>query len=535
VQEETVTSRPRARVDLLVALSLFAAALSIRALLWNSIDGHPWWLAPLLDARLYHRLGEAIAGGGIAALGDLPVGPLYPVIIGSLYSILPDDPWTVRIVQGLLGASLPPILFVIGRRIGGRTAGIASGLLALLCGPLVAHETDLTPASLSVLAVTIFTLLCLPGISGRPSAFARGALFALAISLRPNLLLLLPVPLLLTWRRDRTASALLSLGAGFALVVLPQSLLIHRGGGSGLVAPHGGINLYIGNHHGATGIWRSPWPWHGDVADFNLAAPRAEAERITGHAMTPPMISRFWTGRAVAFWRERPGEALSLTARKGWLLLNNIEVPLNLPYPIVRREVPLLGALAVSWGILLPLAFLGYALRPPGTAPERVLVLLLLGGAATILPFFVADRYRLCLYPPLILLSGLGVKGLLQRHPPRSLAAPLVVAVALVTVAHLPAGLDLAGEGLSYRFNMGVNLLRAGRLDEADALFSPLTTGPMAVQALTNRGAVALRRGDGAGAAILLRDALALDPTNPVAGSLLAGSDAAPATVRPAP
>jgi 4-amino-4-deoxy-L-arabinose transferase-like glycosyltransferase len=515
--------RAQRRTDILIMLCLAGAALTIRALLWNGIDDHPWWLAPLLDARLYHRLGEAVASGGIGALGELPVGPLYPLFVGALYVLLPSDPWTVRIVQGLLGALLPPALFLIGTRVGGRAAGIAAGLLALLCGPLVAQETDLTPALLSVLAVTLLLLLCLPGIAGRGPAFARGAAFALVVSFRPNLLLLLPLPLLLTWRRERQAAPLLLLLAGFALVVLPQTWLIARGGGSGLTAPHGGVNLYVGNHPGATGVWRAPWPWHGDVADFNLAAPKAEAERRTGRTISSSEVSGFWEKEALRFWREHPGEALALTARKARLLVSDVEVPLNLPYPLLKGEIPVLGLLPVSWGLLLPLALLGFALRPKGAAAEPLLALLLVGGLATILPFFVADRYRLCLYPPAILLAGLGAARLLARPFPRHALLPLVAAVGLAVVAFLPSGIDLAGETLSYRFNIGVNLLRAGRLDEADAAFLPLTAGPMAAAALTNRGAIALRRGDRAAAELFWRRALAIDPHDPVAADLLAG------------
>jgi 4-amino-4-deoxy-L-arabinose transferase-like glycosyltransferase len=485
-----------------IVLVLFGLGAALRAAVLSSISSRPWWSRPLLDARVYHDAGESISRGNLLLPDTFPLSPLYAYLVGGVYAVGGVNPWLVRVVQMLLGAAIPVVLFFAGRAIGGRRAGLAAGLLALGCGPLVAHETDLTPSVFSAGAMALLLLLFLPGVRGRVPAFLRGAVATLLVYLRPNMLLFLPVPFLFsTLKAERKGFAAAAFLAGALAVAVPFVVPDLLGGRPvHPVARHGGVNFYIGNNPSATGTWAPPLPGAREVESINISPPPEGG----------------WVGGALRFWRESPGRALALTGRKILLVLNRFEFPVNLPFPVVREEVRPLGLLPIGWGILMPLIAFGWLARPGAEPLERLCRWTLVAGLASIVPFFVADRFRICLYPPAIVLAGVGLARL--SLPPRGKAILLPLSAAFIAglIALLPPPVSMENERMIYRYNSALNLLKSGREIEADALLATVTAGSQRAEALFIRSTIALRRGDPSGAVRQLAEAAALRPGDPL-------------------
>src|SRR5207247_1525324 len=117
----------------------------------------------------------------------------------------------------------------------------------------------------------------------------------------------------------------------------------------------GGINLYIGNHPGATGAYDEPWA----DRDAQFAARHTELEEasirmastLAGRDLTPEQASGLWAGKALAFVSGHPGEAAKLTLRKALLLLNAQEIPNHLNFSFLRRHAPALWSMPVGLGV----------------------------------------------------------------------------------------------------------------------------------------------------------------------------------------
>jgi len=152
-----------------------------------------------------------------------------------------------------------------------------------------------------------------------------------------------------------------------------------------------------------------------------------EASRRAGRALDMRSASRFWWGEGLAFVRHEPRTAAWLTLRKAALFLRAEEIPLNIHYAFARRRLALLWP-TVSFGLLLPLALAGgVGLWTHAPAPGRrggVLLVTCAGlFAASVIAFFVSDRYRAPVVPLLAVLAAHGVVSLANAARTRSRTA----------------------------------------------------------------------------------------------------------------
>src|SRR5262249_13098096 len=135
--------------------------------------------------------------------------------------------------------------------------------------------------------------------------------------------------------------------------------------------------------------------------------------------------SRFWFREGLAFIARDPGRYLLLEVRKIWFVLEAGESgTFGDDFDALRPASPVLALPLVMFGVVMPFAMVGAL----GCVRRRawLLPVLALGVAVSLLPFFVAGRYRIPLAPPVIALAALGIDDLGRVRSGVQLAAAVI-------------------------------------------------------------------------------------------------------------
>jgi len=436
----------RSRSTMFWTLVVAALALRVAQVLALADPGvDPFFAHPLNDPAVHDRWARGLLDGTWPPAAPFFRAPLYPFLLGGLYAVFgPENRLAALLVQALVSAFGAGLAGLAADRICGRRAGWLAGLLLAASWTSLHFAGELLDVSTAVtlLLLTLWLLLRDDGegaaTPGRAALFVAGLALGLAAITRPTILILLPVA---AWylgrhRRLRATAAWLALAAGLALPILPvtaHNLL--RGGDLVPIASSGGVNFFVGNNEHSSGqtafLPGLPPDWSGEAgAAFDLA------RRETGRDLSPAQADRWYLGRGLCFWVERPGAALKLTARKVGLLLAPEERSNNENLYFWRQRSWLLRwPVWPGWGLVLFLAVLGFFRRDLHPARR----FLLLGSAAAyalaVVIFFVNARYRLPALALLTIPAGAGldrvIAALRARRWPDAWRGPALAVVLL--------------------------------------------------------------------------------------------------------
>lgn len=174
------------------------------------------------DCRLYEEVGANVAEGrgfigGFAAetfagpspLGanapEIGMGPVYPLFLAGVFTVAGHQLTAVRVAQAILGALTVLLVFAIAERFS-RRAAIAAAVLTACAPPLIEYSgLVLTETMLALLLPLIVWAVMQTLSSGRVAwAIVAGASFGLAVLLRTECAVMLPIfGLLVWWRAER--------------------------------------------------------------------------------------------------------------------------------------------------------------------------------------------------------------------------------------------------------------------------------------------------------------------------------------------
>lgn len=538
---------------------LFLAALLLRLAYVVEIRGSVAFSAPLVDARTYDLAARSIASGGLGAL-ERPFyqPPLYPILLGGLYALAGGSYLAPRVVQAILGAVTVALVLSLAagtaraRGGTGRRAGWIAGGIAALYGPAIHLEGELLPPATLLALLTGALALLLRADAARGAAGAAGAggagaageggdgaagaggagaagagstgagrgrgeggrsepgrgrpvwplllaglLLGLAGALRPSTLLL-AAGAWVWWIRGEApgrahrglASAAL-LAAAVALPILPFTIANLAAGDAALVSTNGGVNLYLGNGARSDSLTAIQPGYHWD---------RLQREPLRDGVSGNAAESAYWTRRAAREAAADPLAWLGAAGRKALRFLDAWETPRNTDYQDFRRDSWVLSLPLPGFGIVAPLALLGFALAfPAGRGPSRrraLFAIAIAAVAAENLLFFVAGRYRLEAVPVLCVLAGAGVDEVIRRRA-RVPAWTWVAFAALGAIVWI----DLLGERrideTRARIHRAVAYEQAGLFASAErVLTDALRADPDDVDANRLAGQAAARRED---------------------------------------
>jgi 4-amino-4-deoxy-L-arabinose transferase-like glycosyltransferase len=492
-----------------------AVVLAVRLIVASQLGKHPLLQPDTgLDTTAYVQLAQRVnAGDPALGPGLYYVSPLYIYFLAVAKSVA-----AARIIQAVLGTFAVLFIFLTARQWFGERAAWISAILAGSCGVFAYYEALILQSSLDVFLTS--AALWLLAIR-RP--LLAGWVAGLAALNRPNMLIAaIAVAVVLAAMRERRSGALLAAGVliGIAPVTIRNLVVAHQ---FSLISSHGGINFYIGNGEGATGYFHAVPGLPSTVEGLAAGAHRA-AEHALRRPLTDAEVSSYYSGLALTWMRDHPGAWLRLLARKAYAVVNTSHASTPFSYTFYAYDAgTFLRFLFLGPWLFVPLGIVGLIGRP-GRRPH-IAIAFALAYAASIVLFFITERYKLPLYVVLVIAAGAGVEALKRT-------SHAIVAVLLVIAANWPLRLDdgraeerlrmaeyeasrgnveetarwvnLTGmQNARTEYAIGRSLLASGRSGEAVPHLRRATSNPYASYDL----AVALQNaGDMPGAAQALRD-----------------------------
>ena len=224
----------------------------------------------VLARRLAQGLGYTWAwpDGAVTAVAHYPVG--YPALLALAYRCFGPAWYAPLILHAVLGALGAAAVHVVAAEGADARSARFAGLAVALHPALLAYQPALmTEGVCAALLALPFATVLLAARARSPSTLrtgcaAAGALLAIAVLVRPQTLLLLPMVGWLGWRagaasRGLRRSILPALVlAGTVAVVAPWTVRNASAFGEPvLVSANGGWNLLIGTDPEAHGTWRA--------------------------------------------------------------------------------------------------------------------------------------------------------------------------------------------------------------------------------------------------------------------------------------
>lgn len=460
-------------------LCLLAAMAGVRLLYYLELGRH---VLPSADSSYFLSLGKRIAAGDVFLEGQsLPFSPLYYYFLGGVFALCGPVPQWALAIQFVMGIAGAYLLFLLARELWGPLAGLLALGLYLLYGLFVAYEGQVLDASFSVVLPAAFLLLLHRAArGGRWSCwFAAGVTLGLFALTRPNILVFFPVAggWALWAGRDqrslrRRLAALGCVAGGIACCVLPFTVRnVIVTGEPVLVTAHGGINFYVGNNRQATGFYTPPAGMPPLPGEFNLEVPRQVAQAETGKAgMSDAEVSSYWFHRGLDFIRQEPGRFVQLTLRKTRAFFNGYEVPLNVDFYLLRSISTALKIACLPLGVLMPLGLVGMGLALGRWRSHALLLSYFCAYSASVILFFIADRYRLPVAPVLVLYGAFGLRaGLEHLGRPARAGAMALAFVLLVFLVNTKLPLQFNPAIVAH--NRAYTLESMGRISDAVAYY----------------------------------------------------------------
>ena len=443
-------------------------ALVIRLIFLFQIRTTPLFNFLAADTGDFEKFALEILQGNLLSRETIYFNPFYPFFPAGIYYIFGHYPFLVLVTQAILDVGTCLILYLLSMRIfRDRWTGLLAAFIYAGYGLAIFYTGIMLGATFSTfLSITGAYLIILSWQQERRWLWLfAGIILGLCGLLRPNTLFV--IPFVIIWlvlrKRGRLKIAArlfrfaLLLG-GILLIILPFSFRHYLiTGNISLPFGNGGFNFYVGNHHGAPGTYtylkgisNSP---SGQIKSSVL-----QAKKITGEEVGLSQASTYWFGRGMSFVKKYPVEYLLLQGRKFLLFWNYQEIGQNIDYSFSRRFSSLLSLPSFSFGIIAPLAWLGFIFSLRRHAGDILLPgMFLFAYMTSIIIFFVSARYRLPAIPFVIIFSSYGVSSFIRLCFPK-INKSVWLYVVLLIAAFVCVNMDLSPveekEYLAWSHNM---------------------------------------------------------------------------------
>lgn len=422
------------------------------------------------DMLFYQQWAERILHGQLTDHFAFYGLPLYPFWLAALYKLVGVSPFVPLLFQAIADATTALIIYKIGQTTFRATESNRVNIVAVIASagwicfvPAEAYSLVLMPTSFAVVAFW-FAIWCAFNPSMR-RYLAAG--FALGICAMAVANVLVAAPLLL-WRAivRRHVAASVALLATIAVGTAPcwiYNVFIARD--RVFLSAHGGINLWIGNHAGATGYPHFAGLRSGQAELLAQSIDLAEA--AAGHSLKRSQVSEFWSAKARSYIVAQPAAWLALLGRKFANLWNAFEYDdIGVIQQLRRANVIFAG---LHFGVIAAFAIPGILLAWRVAPKSRILLAAVLLCLGALLAIFITERYRLLAVPGLLLLASFGIVEFARAIVVRDrgiIALYLLALLACTAFVSIPRR-DRSLWALS-AYNAGREALEAGDLTAAE-------------------------------------------------------------------
>ena len=501
-----------------------------------------------LDMLFYRELASSIAAGSGFPDGGISFNPLYPFFLGGIFRMVGDNLAWLRIIQSIIGLVTVYFLSAAGRLVvlseknkfvDGSAVGLIAAAIGVMYPQFILYEGSLLATTLVTFITAASFLLVLAmdhhlqGIR-ELSVFSRkipswlaalvlGVLLGAGALGRPNLffILILAVPAWFFFRAKGKAAGISLAGlcvAGTFIMLLPST--VYNAAQTGRFVPvstHGGINFYIGNNPGSTGIYLPPEGMRPDMRGLIEDAGKV-AERISGRDMTEAEVSDYWFGRSMEWIITNPGAYAKLLLRKFTLFWNGTEVSDIIEISIFRKECGILNVMFIPFAFISVFAFPGFCILFFARRNRAVSMIFLAAALASIMLFYINSRYRIPSVPVLIVMAALSIVRLAIWIRAREWKPAMALVLTGATVMLLMSGRKMVevDKSAAYTF-LGNHYMQTGEDVKGEEAFAEAyRLAPGLVMTRINYGRVLLRRGNLEKAHKMYSSAFEMDPDYPI-------------------
>lgn len=456
----------------------------------------------ILDAAFYYDEARYLAGFLTEPLepgATRFANPGYPYVLAFLFRWVGARPLYAMLAQSLLGALSTLALAATARALSfGRLASFFAAFVWAVYAPAIHFDASLLIPSTTA-ALTVVTSLAsayamrevsrdTSASSGSRLTFVAAALISgLAIGaaawLRPTNVLLLGALFVLPLAYVNGARKKVFVFAAFAALgvaalVVPRVLSQRDASGGELVpmSANGGMNFWLGNHAGASGLYDTTTflaTHNRGGRDYTVIGERNayldEARRRSGEpAMTLTQSSAFWRREALLDMRADPMRWLGLELRKLFRFANGREPRTNVSIEFASLLSPVLAFDPIGFGLLFVVGLCGlFELHRAGSRKQLVfLTMAILVPLAVCLLFFVNGELRHPAGPALALAAGVALsRWTLGEAPSKETERAAWIRRGVVTLACVCAFFPVARESLATEFKGFAEILASPRFD----------------------------------------------------------------------
>ena len=406
---------------------VFTLALALRIAFIVRIRGTFLWGTLVADAQTYWDWASALIAGSADTAAPFFLAPLYPYLLAGFRLVAGDRLLGVLVIQCVVGSLAAVLLMDTTRRATTPSIGLAVGILAAVYTPFIFFDAMVLGES-ALIFLGALLLWCASLESMRSAPIRSGVAFGVIIGAmalgRGIHLILLPALAVLPLADARYQSRVLRVVAATAIALLVCAPATwHNWKATGRFIPLTyslGFNLAVGNGPHANGTYVPPAGSGALVLSDSTFTPGGGAwdgrdilSKRLGREVGYAESSDLWLRDAVGSMRADPVRTLRVTGRKLLMLFNRAEYP-QIDNPLTYQTLvgpiglPVGGGFAFLWVFACIGLFATWHSGPLTRWYASYAGL----TALAILPFFVSDRYRLHLVPPLMVLAGMGLASL---------------------------------------------------------------------------------------------------------------------------
>lgn len=357
-------------------------------------------LARSLAAGRGYVYDPQVLAGPVQPFGRAPGYPVFLALVGGGRSVTAAVPTVVKVAQSITGAAGILLVGVLATRLAGARAGRIAAAVAAVYPPLVwVAAFAWSEALFWPLGLVVAWLFGPASSPTRPRGWRAaawcGLVAGLASLVRAASIVFVGLAVAwLLWRRLPSRAA--ALAAGVALVLAPWAVRNYEHYGRFvLIATEGGVTFWTGNHPPAFG--------EGDLAaNPNLARAKA-ALRSRYPDLTEEQMEPVYYRDALSWMAAHPVDWLWLEVRKAFYLV----VPVGPSYRL--HSARYYGATLVGYGLVLPLAIVGFWRLGSWRARTPGLWLLAASAVVVALLFFPQERFRIPVIDPTLIICAAAV------------------------------------------------------------------------------------------------------------------------------
>ncbi|MCA1902081.1 MAG: tetratricopeptide repeat protein [Candidatus Hydrogenedens sp.] len=425
-------------------LFILFIGILLRILYLQEARSQPWFVSPLYDPQYNDYWAKALVTGDWTLppyvndpeIRTTPHGrpPGYPYLLAIIYYLFGINPWAPRIVQFIFGILNIILSWFLVKRFGNQLlANIVALLVATFWG-FIYFEAQLTYPVFAVFLLLVWSHLLLTWIQKpekRKYPFFIGLVLGFLALFRPNGLLLISIFFLYLLKNIRfhkayryLCSCIILFLLGLIIPIVPcfvRNYVVSHD--FVFISSYGGLNFYVGNHPNANGAEpRIPelqtWIGCDEWSCFDYPAiVRGLARSLGKESIKFSEANRYFYKTAFRYIIHHPKEWIILTLRKILLFWGPIEIT-NDTVPAWDKQTSFILKHLPSFPIYLSLFITGICLmvyrlfRGKPDISNSFLQILILSSLITfiyflsVLPFFIAGRYRIPIMVFLFIISG---------------------------------------------------------------------------------------------------------------------------------